>query len=209
MSSLVPTGDHTVANSHSPGCIWNDTERFTWALNLAISQNFHQLLLQAYSTFSVYNQREVFIMLVPGAYFTMLKFKQPKDFKPLPQGPDTSNKKRKLRPEESGAGEPKYRAAVKINEAQLIALIPPECVEVIYHGAPVFDDIQARELRLSDAFRQALRERLDDVDFQPCSLFDLHSAQYVPGDRDLVRPAEPHIVRHSRVPSECSQGSYF
>jgi len=148
-------------------------------------------------------------MLVPGAYFTMLKFKQPKDFKPLLQGSNISNKKRKLGAEESDIGEPEYRAAVEINDTQLAALIPLECVEVVYHGAPVFDDIQARDLRLSDAFRQALRERLDDVDFQPCSLFDLRSAQYVPGDSDLVRPIEPHVVSHSGVPSEGSQGSYF
>ena len=166
-------------------------------LDRVVSLNLRQLLLQAYCTFSVYNQREVFIMLVSGVYFTLLKFERPEDFESLPQAPDTSNKKRKLEVEESVTGEPKCRAAKEINNSQLTSLIPLECIEVIYHSAPVFDDIQARDLRLSDAFRKALRERLDDVDFQPCSLFDLRSAQYVPSDDGLVRPTELRVGCHS------------
>jgi len=177
----------------------------TWFLSSFVSLNLRQLLLQAYCTFSVYNQHEVFIMLVPGVYFTVLKFKRPKGFKPHPQGPDSSNKKRKLADEErdtGGAGEPDCRAATNISNAQLVALIPSEYVEVIYHNAPVFDDVQARDLRLSDAFRQALWQRLDDINFQPCSLFDLRSAQYTPIDDDLVSPIEPRVVRNSRDFSE-------
>ena len=52
------------------------------------------------------------------------------------------------------------------------------------------DNVNAGELHLSDPFRQALREQLVDVKFQPCSLFDLHTAQYVPGDDDIVRAIE-------------------
>ena len=169
-------------------------------LDRHVSLNLRRLLLQAYCTFSVYNQDEVFIMLISGVYFTLLKFERPEGFKPFPQAPDTSNKKRKLEAEESITGKPKRRAAKEITNSQLASMIPSECIEVIYHSAPVFDDIEARDLRLSDAFRQALRERLDDVGFQPCSLFDLRSAQYVPNDGKLVRSTEFRAACYLRVP---------
>ena len=158
------------------------------------------MLLQAYCAFNVYNQREVFVMLVPGVYFTLLKFKRPEDFEPLARASGASNKKRKLGAEEfATTGKPKCWAAKEISNSQLAKLIPLEYVEVMYHSAPVFEDIQARDVRLSDAFRQALRERLDDTTLQPCSLFDLHSAQYAPMDKDVVRSIEPRADRHSRV----------
>ena len=206
------TGDHTPANPHSAGnrCIWNDAGDLTWLLNAAITLNLRQLLLQAYCTFSVYHQHEVFIMLISGSYFSMLKFTHPNDFKPLLPGSNILYKKRKLGgAKEPATGEPECQEADKILNPQLITLIPLECVEVIYHYVPVFDDIQARELHLSNAFRQALRERLDDVDFQPCSLFDLRHARYVPRDKDLVRPIELRALRNSQVISASSQGFYF
>ena len=195
-------------------CIWSDAVDLEWALTATISLNLRQILLQAYCTFSVYGQREVFIMLVSGIYFTMLKFKCPKYFKPLPQGSNTSNKKRKLEhgkseepgnpeeQEEPATGKPECTVANRISNPQLVTLIPLEYIEVIYHNAPVFDDIQARDLRLSDAFRQVLRERLDDINFQPCSLFDLRSAQYIPNDEDLVSPIGSRLVRYSRASSQ-------
>jgi len=188
--------------------MWNEAADLELAVDAALSLNLRQLLLQAYCTFSVYGQHEVFIMLVSGIYFTMLKFKRPEDFKPLPQGPNTSNKKRKLAPGEPGipgesgepaTGEPECKAANQISNTKLASLIPLEYVEVIYYGAPVFDGIQARDIGLSDAFRQALRERLDDITLQPCSLFDLRSAQYMPIELNLVSPIEPRVVRYLRV----------
>jgi len=139
-------------------------------------------------------------MFVSAVYFTLLRFERPGDFKPLTQAPDTSNKKRKLEVEESATGKPKCRAAKEISDSQLTSVIPLECVQVVYCKAPVFEDYRAQDLRLSDAFRQVLRERLDDVNFQPCSLFDLHSAQYVPSDEALVRQVGPHFVRYLQVP---------
>lgn len=126
-------------------------------------------------------------MFVPGVHFTLLKFKRPKLFEPLPQAPPTLNKKRKLEVEESietefGTGGPKYRAAKEISNSELTDLIPLEYIEVIYHRVPVFDNVTARELCLSDVFRQALRERLGNANFQPCSLFDLHTSLYLPED---------------------------
>lgn len=132
-------------------------------------------------------------MLVSGVYFTMLEIKHPKGFEPLPQDPGAPTKKRKLEDGERDTEEPERRPASHIQDSQLVDLIPLEYVEVIYHRAPVFDDFHAWDLRLSDAFRQALCERLDDVNFQPCSLFDLRSAQYVQNDKHLVRPIEPSV----------------
>jgi hypothetical protein len=191
------------------GSSWTDKKNLSWVLDRAISLNLRQLLLQAYCTFSVYHQPEVFIMLISGTYFTLFKFKRPEDFEPLLQTLDTSNKKRKLGAEESTTGKPKCRAAKEIRNSQLASLIPLEYIEVIYHNAAVFDDIQAQGLHLSDAFRQALREQLDDVDFQPCSLFNLRSAQYAPSNDDLVRPIERHIFCHSHIPLEHCQGFSF
>ena len=216
MGGLESIGDSVATDPRylEGACIWNNAADLEWALRAPISLNIRQLLLQAYCTFSVYGQREVFIMLVSGIYFTMLKFRCPNDFEPLPQGSNTSNKKRKLEPRKSGepgepgepkepaTGKPECMAANRISNLQLDTLIPSEYVEVIYHNAPVLDDIQARDIRLSDAFRQALRERLDDINFQPCSLFDLRSAQYMPNDEDLVSPIELHLVRYSRASSQ-------
>ena len=214
MGGLESIGDSVATDPRylEGACIWNNAADLEWALRAPISLNLRQLLLQAYCTFSVYGQREVFIMLIPGVYFTVLKFKRPNGFKPLPQGPDSSNKKRKLRDEERDAeerdaedagdrntGEPECRTATKISNLQLVTLIPLEYVEVVYYNAPVFDDVQARDLRLSDAFRQALRDRLDDVNFQPCSLFNLRSAQYTPNDDDLVSLIEFCVICYSRV----------
>lgn len=84
--------------------------------------------------------------------------------------------------------------AKEISDSQLACLIPFECVKVIYHEAPVFEDVKAEELCLSNAFRQALHEQLSDVDFQPCSLFDLHTAQYMPQGNQIVRSVEPQVV---------------
>ena len=195
------------SSSLEGGCTWNNAEDLAWVLDSAIHLNLRQLLVQAYCVFSVYNQHEVFIMLVSGAYFSMLKFTHPEEFEPLPEEPVTPHKKRKRQAKVSGSGEPKCQAAKDITNPQLVALIPPEHVEVIYHKAPVFDDTQARHLRLSDAFRQALRERLDDIDFQPCSLFDLRSAQYMQNDNDLVRMVEPRVLRHSQPPQEAARHS--
>ena len=179
-----------MADFRSPGggCLWTDEINLPLVLDRLISPNLQQSLLQAYCTFSVYSQHKVFIMLISGVYFTLFKFKRPEGFESLPQTPDTSNKKQKLEAEESSTGKPKCWAAKEISNSKLASLIPLEYVEVIYHNAPVFDDIQAQDLRLSDAFRQALRERLDDFNFQPCSLFDLRSAQYVLSNKDLVCP---------------------
>ena len=149
--------------------------------------NLRQLLLQAYCTFSVYGQPEVFIMLASGVHFTLLKFSRPNGFEPLPQTPATPYKKRKLEAEETSSEKPGYRAAKEISNSQLADLIPLEYIEVMYHAAPVFDNVEAEELHLSDAFRQALHERLDDINFQPCSLFDLHTAQYAPEGCTPVR----------------------
>lgn len=148
-------------------------------------------------------------MLISGVYFTLFKFERPKDFEPLLQAPSTSNKKRKLGAGESSTGQPKCQAAKEVSNAQLASLIPLGYIKVVYHSAPVFDDIRTLDLRLSDAFRQTLRERLADVDFQPCSLFDLRSAQYVPIEKDLVRSNKPHVVYCSRVPLGLSQGIDF
>ncbi|KAF9783486.1 hypothetical protein BJ322DRAFT_1071186 [Thelephora terrestris] len=164
------------------GCLWADEANRPAALQKSIKRTIRQLLLQAYSTFSVYNQPDVFIMLITGAYFTLFKFVRPDFFEPLPQAPEASNKKRKLEAEEAITGKSRSRPAREIGDYQLIDLVPLENLEVVYHDAPVFEDIEASDLglHLSDAFRQALRERLDDVAFQPCSLFNLHTAQYTP-----------------------------
>ena len=110
-----------------------------------------------------------------------------KNFQAPPSSACHPNKKRKLEAEETGSEKPGCRAANEITNFQLTNIIPLEYIEVMYHGAPVFDNVEAEELHLSDAFHQALCERLGDVNFQPCSLFDLHTAQYVPEDVILVR----------------------
>lgn len=135
-------------------------------------------------------------MLISGVHFTLFKFERPENFKPLPQVPRTSNKKRKLEVEGATTGEPKSQPAKEISDHQLTSLIPLEYVEVVCHGAPVFEDIEAGglELHLSDVFRQALHERLDGVTFQPCSLFNLHTAQYTPEDDDIVCLIKPRAV---------------
>ena len=132
-------------------------------------------------------------MLIPGVHFTLFKFQRPDLFEPLPQVPTTLNKKRKLEvaeettDTETSAEKPKCRSTNETTNSQLTDLIPLENIEVIYHCAPVFEDYTTRELRLSDAFRQALHEQLVDVNFQPCSLFDLETAQYRPEDGYKVR----------------------
>lgn len=201
VSNLGLTGNYFAVDFSSSEAerLWTDGTNLPWVLDRIVSSNFRQLLLQAYCTFSAYKQREVFIMFISGVYFTLLKFKRPEDFKPLPQSPDISNKKRKSEVEESDTGRPKCRAAKEIKNFQLTSVIPLECIQVVYRSAPVFDDIKARDLRLSVAFRQALRERLDDFNFQPCSLFDLCGAQYAPSDECLVCPFEPFVVRYSQA----------
>ena len=128
-------------------------------------------------------------MLVSGVYFTLFKFKRPEVLEPPPQAPTVSNKKRKLEVEDENdsAKESKCQVSREISNSKLKNLIPLESIEVVYHKAPVFDDFDAGELHLSDPFRQALHEQLGDVNFQPCSLFNLHTAQYVPEDSDIVR----------------------
>ena len=126
-------------------------------------------------------------MLVSGVYFSVLKFNHPGSFKPLHQA---SKKGGKPEDNVSETGKPKSPVAGAITDAQLAALIPLEYVEVIHHNVPVFNDTQARGLHLSDAFRQALFERLNDINFQPCSLFNLRSAQYTQRAEDIVRPIE-------------------
>jgi hypothetical protein len=168
--------------------VWADKDERPVAHGGNIFKSIRQLLLQAYSAFSVYKQPDVFIMLISGAYFTLFKFVRPEVFEPLPHALEASNKKRKLEAEEAITGLPKSRPAKEISDYQLIGSIPLENVEVVYHNAPVFEDIEALDpgLHLSDAFRQALCKQLDDVSFQPCSLFNLHTAQYAPDDEDIV-----------------------
>ena len=136
----------------------------------------------------------------------LLKFEHPESFKPLPQVPDTPKKKRKLGAGGSAtaSGKPRCQAATRISNLQLAGLIPMEHIQVIYHNTPTFDDTDAQHLYLSNVFRQALCERLDDVDFQPCSLFDLHNAHYVQDEEDLVHPNETYVVCYSQVPLGCS-----
>ena len=180
------------------GCIWFDEA--SWGVGENLTHHIRQLLLQAYCTFSAYNQHEVFIMLVSGVYFTLFKFTRPETFETLPQAPAASRKKRKLEAEEvaDGTNEPSCQVAKEISNSKLMDMIPLEYVDVVYPRAPVFSDINAGELHLSDPFRQALHERLVDVNFQPCSLFDLHTAQYVPEDLGIVRSIESETDQRSQ-----------
>ena len=195
----VYTSNSLVIHLYTPACLWIDQIKLLWAVEDAIYANIRQLLLQAYCAFGAYKQPEVFIMLVPGVYFTLLKFRRPNFFEPLSQAPAASSKKRKLvEVGETDSERPECQAAREMSNSQLIDLIPLEFIEVIHHGAPVFADVKAQELHLSDAFRHTLHMQLDDVDFQPCSLFDLHTAQHMPGDRGQVRVIQPQAVRYSQ-----------
>lgn len=156
-------------------------------LEMVISSNFRQLLLQAYCTLETYGDNEVHIMLIVGIYFTLFKFNRPGDSKPIPQEPGP--KRQKFGTGDSSTGQPKRRTAKDIDDSELAKLIPPECTSVLFPNAPVFVDAQDWDLQLSDAFRLALNGRLDKVSFQPCSLFDLRGAQYTPDIIDSVRPS--------------------
>ena len=168
---------------------------------MSVSSNFRQLLLQAYCAFEAYEDNEVYVMLITGIYFTLFKFSRPGDFESLRLEPDPQPKRQKFKTGSSGAGQPKWRAAKSISDSRLASLIPLECVNVLYPNAPVFVDAQDWDLRLSDAFRLALNSQLNEVRFQPCSLFDLQGAQYTPSPEDSVRPPNGlFIICHSLIP---------
>ena len=169
---------------------------------MTISSNLRQLLLQAYCTFEAYGDSEVYIMFIVGIYFTLFKFNRPEDFKPLPQDPRP--KRQKFGTGDSSTGKPKWKAAKHISDSQLAKLIPPECISVFYPQAPVFVNARDWDLQLSDAFRLALNDRLNEVEFQPCSLFDVQGAQYTPNVEYSVRPLNTlYIAHHSLVPLGC------
>ena len=152
-------------------------------MRLALKASIRQLILQAYCAFNVFEKKTIYIMFICGTFFSLFRFTRPENLHPLPEEfsePGPSSKKRKL--DDKSA---EYRNALtrlstvkETSDSQLSHTIPMDCVEVIYHVVPVFVDLRARQLHLSDGFRQALCQCLDGIDLQPCSLFDLQTAQF-------------------------------
>ena len=130
-----------MANLRILGCIW--LSETGWDVGEHLAYHIRQLLLQVYCTFSAYNQHEVFTMLVSGVYFTLFKFTRPETFKPLPQAPTASNKKRKLEAQEvaDNTNEHDCQVAKEISNSKLMDMIPLEYIDVVYHKAPVFSDV--------------------------------------------------------------------
>lgn len=165
-----------------------------------------KLLLQAYCTFEAYDDNEIHIMLIVGIYFTLFKFTRPDDFGPLPQELDPQPKRQKFETGDSRTGKPKWRAAKNISNSQLADLIPLKCISVLCPNAPVFINARDWDLQLSDAFRLALNDRLNEVKFQSCSLFDIRGAQYTPDITEYVRFLNTSsVVRRS--PALSGQGA--
>ena len=139
-------------------------------------------------------------MLIVGIYFTLFRFSRPDNLEPLPQESDPRHKRQKFETGDSRTGKPKWKAAKHIDDSRLADLIPPKYISVFYPNAPVFANARDWDLQLSDAFRLALNDRLNEVKFQPCSLFDVRGAQYTPNTEYLVRPLNNSaIVRYSQV----------
>ena len=147
-------------------------------------------------------------MFIVGIYFTLFKFSRPDEFQPLPQESDPRSKRQKFETGDSKTGKPKWTAAKDISDFKLADLIPRECISIPYPNAPVFIDARDWDLQLSDAFRLALNDRLNEAKFQPCSLFDIRGAQYTPSVEDSVRPSNTlSTTRHSPVPlGHCGKG---
>ena len=165
------------------------------AARLALRSSIRQLILQAYCAFNTFEKRTIPIMLICGTLFSLFKFTRPENLHPLPVefvDPGPSSKKRKHNDQlaEYRNVLTKLSTVKDTSNSQLSDIIPINCVEVVYYAVPVFVDLRAQQAHLSDGFRQALRECLDGIDLQPCSLFDLQAAQY-PGEGmglELVRP---------------------
>lgn len=156
-------------------------------MGVTLRSSIRQLILQAYCAFNTFEKQSISIMFICGTLFSLFKFTRPKKFPSLsgvPAEPGPSSKKRKLDDQLAEHRDPltKLTTAKATTDSQLSDVIPLDCVEVVYHAVPVFVDLRAQHAYLSDGFRQALRECLDGIDLQPCSLFDLQTAQFSPED---------------------------
>ena len=126
-------------------------------------------------------------MFICGTFFSLFRLTRPENLPRLPEEftePGPSSKKRKLDDQSA-----EYRnvlarlsTAKGTSDSQLSNMIPMGYIEVVYHAVPVFVNLRARQVHLSDGFRQALRQCLDGIDLQPCSLFDLQTAQFLRED---------------------------
>ena len=158
----------------------------------ALNSNIRQLLLQAYCAFNVCDDDTIYITFICGVYFSLFRFTRPTYLQPFAEEvvePGPSPKKCKL---DYQHGEfhnvlRKLKRVQDITNPQLSNMLPLECVEVVCHSVPVFEDIRAPQVHLSDGFRQALRDCLAGIDFQPCSLFELQTVQFSQGEGGLVR----------------------
>lgn len=183
---------------------WADVDKSNDAVQNAFNFSIRQLLLQAYCAFNAFDGDTVYIIFICGVYFSLFRFTRPGYLLPFPEeemveaGP--SSKKRRLddqheehqheenqheehRHEEHHNVLKKFKRATDIKNPQLSQMLPLNCVEVVYHGVPVFEDIRAPKVHLSDGFRQALRDCLAGIDLQPCSLFELQTVQFSQGEK--------------------------
>lgn len=188
------------------GWFWTDRDDACNRANKIIASSVRQLLLQAYCAFQTYDEDEVHIMLIVGIYFTLFKFSRPDHFEPLLEESDPEPKRQKFETGDSRTGKPKWKGAKSIDDSKLSDLIPLECISVLYPNAPVFIDPRDWDLQLSDAFRMALNDRLNEAKFQPCSLFDVRGAQYALGIEHSVRHSNPLNANRSPVPLGTCRG---
>ena len=169
---------------------WADDRKGLIGMRAALKSSIRQLILQAYCAFNIFEKKTISIMFICGPFFSLFRFTRPENLRPLPDGvaePGPSSKKRKLDDQfaEYRNTLTKLSTVKDTTNSQLSYMIPIDCVEVAYHAVPVFVDLRARHVHLSDGFRQALRECLDGIDLQPCSLFDLQAAQFPREDMSL------------------------
>ena len=172
---------------------WADRKKGPAAMGVVLRSSIRQLILQAYCAFNAFEKQTISIMFICGARFSLFRFTRPKKSPPLPEvstelGPPSKKQNADDQWAEYRDALTKLTTANATTNSQLSDAIPLNCVEVAYHAVPVFADLRAQHAHLSDGFRQALRECLDGINLQPCSLFDLQAAQFSREDirSDLV-----------------------
>lgn len=170
---------------------WANTTRSIIEVQSSLNSSIRQLLLQAYCAFNTFNDNTVYIVFICGVYFSLFKFTRPGYLQPLPEvvEPGSSSKRRRLDNQHGEYHETlkKLKSVKDISNSRLSDMVPLECVEVVYHCLPVFENIRDPQIHLSDGFRQALRDCLAGIKLQPCSLFELQTVQFSQAESGLVR----------------------
>jgi hypothetical protein len=135
-------------------------------------RTIRQLLLQAFCGWHVFTQPSVHLKFMCGIYFTLIKFTQPCQLRPLPTRAAATGEKRKYDELVNTI------SAVKdISNAEIAQWVPEDSLEVIYWNKLVSDDLGSPELHLSTSFHSGLKLCLEGTDSQPSDVLDLMEVQ--------------------------------